>query len=355
MKVKTMLLVMTIMLNFAMVTNGYADKELDLQRNVRLDKIWTIIFNKDVDVDSINKDTIYILDNFQNKILLDYNVDGKKVELICNGGYEHNSEYTIHITDQVKSGNKNLKEKVIKPFKTRKIDDTEYTGAKYFEFNKDTGTITKYSTDGPKDIVIPIEIEGVDVISIGDYAFNQSDLTSVIIPEGIETIGDYAFGLNNLTSLIIPEGVETLGNYAFENNSLISVILPKSIKSIGEDAFYNNNLTQVNIPEGVKSVANWVFHSNKLTSIIIPKSVTRIGNNAFSTNNITSLVIPQGVTKIDGFAFNNNMLTSVSIPNSVVSIGENAFTLNKLTSVTIPTNTVIHSKAFDKRVKIIRN
>ncbi len=355
MKIKIILLVTIIVLSISMMTSVYADKELKLQRNVSLDKIWTIIFNKNVDVSSINENTVYILDNKENKISLEYNVEDNKVELKYKQGYLSNTQYTIYVTDQVSSENQKLKEKVKKSFKTIKVDETEYTDGKYFEFEKSTGTITKYSEDAPKDIFIPIHIEGVGVINIGDDAFNMSDITSVTIPEGVEMIGNYAFSMNNITSLIIPEGVTSIGNYAFDNNKLTSVIFPNSIESIGEDSFYNNNLTSVTIPPQVTNIEKWSFHSNELTSLTIPIGVKVIGENAFSTNDLTSLTIPKGVTTIEGWAFHNNTLKSVSIPDSVKNIGEEAFRLNNLTSVTVPASTTVHPNAFDKKVKITRN
>ncbi len=43
-------------------------------------------------------------------------------------------------------------------------------------------------------IIIPEEVNGYKVTSISDHAFyNCSSLTSVIIPNSVESIGDYAF------------------------------------------------------------------------------------------------------------------------------------------------------------------
>lgn len=58
-----------------------------------------------------------------------------------------------------------------------------WTDAKYFSFDKQTGTITDYSSKGPKDVVIPAEIDGVPVTTIGEGAFSDNQLTSVEIPD----------------------------------------------------------------------------------------------------------------------------------------------------------------------------
>lgn len=82
-------------------------------------------------------------------------------------------------------------------------------------YNKhgDTVEITKYIGDGI-DVVIPSEIEGMPVTSLGDYAFYQCfDLISVTIPGSVTRIGNEAFSYcESLTSIIIPESVSYIGD-----------------------------------------------------------------------------------------------------------------------------------------------
>lgn len=88
------LLISIIIVSFAIITTSYAAKEFDLPIDVPLDKVWTILFNNKVDGNSINEDTIYILDEEQNKILLDYKVLGSRVELFNKQGYRANTDST---------------------------------------------------------------------------------------------------------------------------------------------------------------------------------------------------------------------------------------------------------------------
>ena len=59
-----------------------------------------------------------------------------------------------------------------------------------FVFNN--GTITGYAGSNT-DIIIPASIRGVAVTNIGDLAFQNNNLTSVIIPDSVTYIGDGAF------------------------------------------------------------------------------------------------------------------------------------------------------------------
>jgi hypothetical protein len=94
------------------------------------------------------------------------------------------------------------------------------------------GTISGYGGES-KSVVIPAEIDGEPVMAIEAYAFaDNTDITSVVIPEGVISIGDFAFA--NCTALK-------------------SVTLPASLKIIGDGAFLHcAGLTTVtNLPAAV--------------------------------------------------------------------------------------------------------
>jgi hypothetical protein len=206
-----------------------------------------------------------------------------------------------------------------------------------------TTTITGYS--GKKQVVIPATNKGLNVTEIGNKAFYEKKLTSVVIPDGITVIGDHAFYDNRLTSIVIPDSVTYIGDYAFWRtldkgnkplDTLTDVTIGNDVTFIGERAFSNNSLTSVTIPKNVTTVGYRAFSYNLLTSVTIPDSVTTIGEGAFRNNQLKSVSIGSGVTSIGNEVFANNPLTSVIIGNSVKTIGKEAFYGNQLTSVAIP-------------------
>jgi hypothetical protein len=179
------------------------------------------------------------------------------------------------------------------------------------------------------------------VTTIEQDAFRNNQLTTVIIPNSVTTIEQYAFRNNQLTTVTIPNSITTIEQGTFQENQLTTVTIPLSVSSIGASAFANNILTSVTIPyngfAGV-SIGDFAFANNILTSITIPNNVYNIGISAFANNNLTSVSIPISVSSIGAYAFANNSLTSVTINTLVTNIGEGAFYNNSLTSITIPTS-----------------
>lgn len=72
----------------------------------------------------------------------------------------------------------------------------------------------------------------------------QSALESIILPEGVKEIGDNAFqGTFRLTSISLPNSLETIGARAFYSTGLTKLIVPNSVSNIGACAFgFNSNL-----------------------------------------------------------------------------------------------------------------
>lgn len=211
------------------------------------------------------------------------------------------------------------------------LSTSAISGNWYYTVENGSACITRYN-GVETDLVIPAEIDGYSVTSIGVSAFyNCTSLTSVTIPNGVTSIGGSAFNYcTNLKSVTILNGVTSIGNFAFYNcTSLTNVTIPKSVTSIGEYAFeYCTSLMSIAIPNSVTSISNGVFEEcTSLKNVTIPNDVTSIGEGAFEDcKALTNITIPNGVTSIGSLAFwGCTSLKSVTIPKSVTSFGNFVF------------------------------
>ena len=238
-----------------------------------------------------------------------------------------------------------------------------------YEVQKDgTIEITDCNESASGALTIPSTIDGKEVTSIGQSAFEQcKKLTNITIPNSVTSIGNFAFYVcSSLTSITIPNSVTSIGDYAFYVcSSLTSITIPNSVTSIGDYAFYAcSSLTSINVSDNNKnyrSVDGVLFNKDKTeliqyprkkegTSYKIPNSVTNIEYCAFMECSLTSITIPEGVTSIGYEIFYGcSSLTSITIPDSVTSIGNKAFyDCSSLTNITIPNSvTSIEERAFE--------
>ena len=137
-------------------------------------------------------------------------------------------------------------------------------------------------------VIIPDSVEWNDtiyvVIGIGTGAFARTRVNTVSFPRTIEFIEDYAFSQSTLESVTIPEWVCVMGNYVFEEcDKLTSVNWPKTLIRIPTCTFHGClSLESIRIPEGVKYIDGDAFRGCwKLSSVILPESLIHIGGDAF--------------------------------------------------------------------------
>ena len=109
----------------------------------------------------------------------------------------------------------------------------------------------------------------------------QSELRSIVIPKSLKKIGDRAFcGHSRLGKISISEGLLTIGNRAFYNCNLTSLELPASIQSIQTKAF------------------NGCYNISKITCHAIePPAVLSDAFDGVAKDNFTVEVPVQSVTR----------------------------------------------------------
>lgn len=250
--------------------------------------------------------------------------------------------------------------------------------AEYYTYEIQNGeaTITGYNKDLlRRKVLIPEEIEGCPVTTIGDRAFY--DMPSGIgkefyIPDNVTTFGKEAFAASayldsvrmpqkltkmgegvfaaclQMHSLEIPDSLTEIPDYAFTNcwgygevnkysaeQSIgrVEQCVGKNVTKIGKYAFAGCwNMGKAwgdgRLPEKLESIGEGAFqYCYKIKSLEIPAGVTVIPDRAFqSCERLESIQIDGDITMIGAEAFDGCVaLTSMPLSKSLNLIGADAF------------------------------
>lgn len=127
---------------------------------------------------------------------------------------------------------------------------------------------------GTKSVTLPSELGGRKVVSVGYGLFEDSEITSVAIQEGVVTIKPYAFcGCEKLASVSLPNSLKVIEHHAFRYcKSLKEVEIPEGVTRIGYRAF---NCFDYDCVDEVLS-------SGALVNVSLPKSLLFLGDEVFS-------------------------------------------------------------------------
>ena len=222
----------------------------------------------------------------------------------------------------------------------------------YIDFYDSTARIVDYNGTST-DLVIPSTLGGSKVVCIGSSAFkNNTNLTSVTIPDTVTTIENRAFsGCSNIKKLTLGKNVSEIGMHAFQRNiGLTTLTIPDSVTFIDTGAFGGcSKLREISIGKSVSRMGGAVFASSpQLRKVTIAEGTTVIGPDAFTgCYLLDSIKIPNTVTEIGSNAFYGcTGLKSVTLGNSVKTIGYYAFSKDKnITSLNIPDSVELIEKA----------
>lgn len=183
--------------------------------------------------------------------------------------------------------------------------------------------------------------EGTEVIC--DYAFSDSFIQNITIPDSLVIIGKRSFeACRKLHQVIMGRNIKTIKEFAFNGCiALKDIILPDYLETIETMAFKGSGLKELTIPLLCRKITgNPIPYKNikiksKSPHFIVDNDIlfTTDKHELISFQSSISLyTIPSSVTRIGNYAFFNcTNLRNVVIPSSVIHIGKNPFACCRLT------------------------
>lgn len=195
---------------------------------------------------------------------------------------------------------------------------------------------------------------------IGASAFaNCSNLTSAEFSNSITQIPDDCFQNSGLTSFVVPQYLTTIGASAFNSTKITKLYLPATLTEIGTSAFANcANLTSVEGLSNTKitKIKTQTFDKcSSLTKVYFPSTLKTIGSSAFNAcSSLTYITFGSAIEQIDTDAFSYcNKIANLDFPASLTLIGKSSFVgCSSLANLTFRhssfANFTIGASAFEK-------
>lgn len=192
-------------------------------------------------------------------------------------------------------------------------------------------------------LTIPSTANGLQVISIGEWALSGVAANEIIVSEGIKSIDNWAIPYcNNLTRISLPASLETImyGGRLSTCKNLAEIEISSQnthFTTRGANVIIDINSNCIicgcgksQIPEGITSIGNSAFNSCTFESTpIFPTSLREIGEYAFdSCTGLKNLVLPEGLEKVGFYCFNGSDIESLYIPSTLNTIIAYAFSQN---------------------------
>ncbi len=200
------------------------------------------------------------------------------------------------------------------------------------EFNGNSGSVTVHNN--AKTIaarafyecgdITQINFGTAQLTSVGDEAFRSTGLTSIELPDSVQTIGGMAFiNAEQLTSFRVPQNL-----VSFDTSALGLDYLTTLTASEGGRYKVDRNAALL-LTEGEEATLIYFLRTSSVTDYTVPAGTTQIGENAFDGSSIEKVTIPASVTHIARNAFRNCYdLTTVTFnqdEGEQLVIGKNAF------------------------------
>ena len=255
------------------------------------------------------------------------------------------------------------------------------------------------------DIVVPasITVDGTDyaVTAIGDKAFRKANISSITLPEGLQTIGEEAFHKSKITSIVVPNSVSKIGHQALSETSTLKEITlgehiadndlgiwlcwresggyevtincDKKPKLYDNQTFDDTHASTIYVRPSVydsfKEDSKWnIYNIVKMGTELSDFTVDGIKYKMVTEENVYvtypteskpgssnpnpytgDVVIPAqvtyegkayNVTGIADYAFRYATITSITLPEGLLSIGEEAIYNTQITELTLPSTLI---------------
>jgi hypothetical protein len=190
-------------------------------------------------------------------------------------------------------------------------------------------TIVSDGVQATGELTIPDTIDGHKVTKIGCAAYANSQVTKIIIPDGIKLIDEMAFsGCHSLKEVVFGSDIVVVRNGAFMDcYSLTSVKLNDGLYSLGHSVFSAcYDLKEIAIPNSVELIDKYCFTNSGLTEITLPEKLYYVAEGTFmGCMDLKKVKLPTTLAIIDHLAFADCPKVEMEIADTCKQVCKTAF------------------------------
>ncbi len=195
------------------------------------------------------------------------------------------------------------------------------------------------------EIVIPSEYDGKKVTTVG-YLGGSKSVTKVTVSEGVTLLIETFKDMTSLKEVVLPHSLQAIGVFTFQNTGLTSLNLPEGLEIIAIDSVNRNaKLKMISIPASAETIhaaaiwgnsalqtisvdaknLNWTTVANGMLLMrkdsctvfasasgavpkvfVVPDAVTCLWSETFvNCPNLEVLVLPKSIDGMDGDVIEN--------------------------------------------------
>lgn len=187
--------------------------------------------------------------------------------------------------------------------------------------------IWKYLENEP-EVLIPPQINGLPVETIGDRTFCDLDFVKMItVADSVSRFGNQVFARSGLEQIDLPSRLLFIGDEAFSQTKIQRMILPDSVTMLGTEVFEQcRRLEKVRLSAGLLELGEKTFgECQSLREVEIGSGIRTIGKKAFmGCIALRKLDIPINVREIDKNAFLGCMRIKLRISEHTTKLYEDS-------------------------------
>ncbi len=178
------------------------------------------------------------------------------------------------------------------------------------------------------------------VTTVGNYAFEQCRKWTEEVNLTLTAVGEGAFAYCNQLSgtVTLTSDVTEVKKKTFQQTLLSSITVPDEVQTFGESCFDGcSELQKINIPNGVTELPNrFMADCKKVTEVTLPESVVTLGEYSLSRVGMETIDISHVTTLKTAAFYECPNLKTVEIPEAITQIPSYLFTGSGLEHIVIP-------------------